>query len=624
MLDHAPVPQRPTTRWNPCKCLFLWCLVPQIVLCTIFCLQGGVGFDAIFDAIIGYKGTLGAYAAEDVDPFLALQATRAVKSHRPSPGEEALFEDIYEKLPKLLDTGVGGGQRDIFDKIVKRGATVIGRKQNHPFTLMEVGVWMGAGLARWLVLFPGCRVIGVDTFDEPLDDDDKMQALPFQQRRLFNETPASRDFRVRHVEYVFNRRAGATAVGTRSMLLRGSLAETAVSALQWPSLQVDAVFMKGGMIFKDSAKCVLYLIATFNAALANNAEVVIGGGDDWVRHTCLRNVVLAFAAEMDLQTVVLGNRAWAMSKDLTWLQSMNWRWTTLAMETPETYLGPKVAEIVREAVKSMAPEDIIVPDDASGFETFRAAHIHPYPAGLLQDKTLHELYNGYPEVLSETGGCIEFFDLVVRKGAGVAFQERRPFTLMDTGVRSGLGVLHWLGTHPNCRVISLDPFDFPRANDTRLSRLPTPLRLQFAETPLPELRMRLAEYVVRRGGHSPLRFVLLRGEAPDDALPVLAWEGLTIDAFYMSGVPPSSQTKCAAFFDVTFTAFLKHNPKAIIGGDGWHRFPCLRTAVRKVALDKGFQLMVSGKSASLLVEVAGNGPCKMGDACEEVGLDRDV
>eukprot|EP00980_Cylindrotheca_fusiformis_P010294 scaffold2294_cov106-Cylindrotheca_fusiformis.AAC.10 len=81
----------------------------------------------------------------------------------------SVYERLYKEAPGVFSFGDHG--RDMIDSIIK---ALCADPKRETVTVMEVGVWFGNSLARWLKLDPKVRVVGVDPF----------VAVPTQQRQV--------------------------------------------------------------------------------------------------------------------------------------------------------------------------------------------------------------------------------------------------------------------------------------------------------------------------------------------------------------------------------------------------------------------------------------------------------
>jgi hypothetical protein len=71
-----------------------------------------------------------------------------------------IFQEIKSRSPQILRFGHRG--RKLVDKISLNMV-----KTKDVLVVMEVGVWLGHSLSRWLGVSPKVRVIGVDNFKQP-------------------------------------------------------------------------------------------------------------------------------------------------------------------------------------------------------------------------------------------------------------------------------------------------------------------------------------------------------------------------------------------------------------------------------------------------------------------------
>lgn len=182
-------------------------------------------------------------------------------------------------------------------------------------------------------------------------------------------------------------------------------------------------------------------------------------------------------------------------------------------------------------------------------------------------------------------------DTLLREMA--AHKKEKPLVLLEVGVWLGQSVARWLQTHPNIRVVAVDPFCAPSWNHSKLEKVPYDLKSRFG-TPL--FNGGLAQYYIgSKVRDAPARTILFTGFFPDAAEPLFK-SNLEIDVFYLDGGKQKDTDAWMQFVAASLGTIFQHYPKCIIAGDDWqHQLAAselFRKFIRKWALEHGRTLHV--------------------------------
>merc|ERR1739848_132656 len=105
---------------------------------------------------------------------------------------------------------------------------------------------------------------------------------------------------------------------------------SASKVLKWPELQVDAVYFDPAFV-RNLTDCAGFLTGAFDTFLLYRPNMYFGG-EGWHDHTCLSEVVHRYAAQKNLQLMVVGHCTWAMARDLMFL-NQKWPMTRHVMHS---------------------------------------------------------------------------------------------------------------------------------------------------------------------------------------------------------------------------------------------------------------------------------------------------
>lgn len=261
-------------------------------------------------------------------------------SSEPAPPEKCQCEFMlmYDYYPQIL--GFGSGGRDTLVGILKVGAQEA-RASGRTYTLMEIGVWLGAGLSIWLDADPNMHAIGIDPFGTPDQNHSKLQDVPVGLKSQFGHP----DFNRQLAEYVVNRRV--PDANRRFSLITGFSPEAAKPVLSQAHTRVDAFYIDGGKM-PDKIRFTKYINESLHVFHSHNRYAILSG-DDWSHRTTptLQGVLKAFAVEKGLQLAQAGHKTWMMAvgleKHLSKTKSHKFQWE---VQHPDDFETPSVAYIM--------------------------------------------------------------------------------------------------------------------------------------------------------------------------------------------------------------------------------------------------------------------------------------
>ena len=223
-----------------------------------------------------------------------------------------IFDDIVRHKRVKLHFGEDG--RTTMDTFLKCLA-----KQNDYVVVLEVGVWLGHSLVRWMRVSPNIKVIGIDPFLTPRSKNNKKK-----DRRSF-PNPISNNIKNRFGAPCFNRRLTAFNIqrqipdaASRTILVTGLYPEAIYPLFELePNLPVHVFYLDGGKVSHNPtdekwAKYKKFVTSSAESILNHYPSAVISG-DDWVTSGLLfQSIIKDITKKYNRRLFIAGNRTWFM------------------------------------------------------------------------------------------------------------------------------------------------------------------------------------------------------------------------------------------------------------------------------------------------------------------------
>lgn len=223
-----------------------------------------------------------------------------------STSESEMMAKIYNSKI-TLDYG-GGESRQEIDRIIAASAAHA-EKKHRPYVMMEVGVFLGKSMARWLTTHRNVYAIGIDPFDGPDPMNSKVKDVPLQWRQQFGHPNFNRHF----AEYVIRKESGDLSA-SRHVTVTGFSPEAATPVLA--SLKIDLFYIDARPHTGPTASAD-YWNESLSSFHAHNPDAIIAG-DDWQIWYCPQlqiDSLKAFAKESGMD-LAHNDRTWFMAKKL--------------------------------------------------------------------------------------------------------------------------------------------------------------------------------------------------------------------------------------------------------------------------------------------------------------------
>merc|ERR1719401_913547 len=200
------------------------------------------------------------------------------------------------------------------------------KMEGRPYVMIEVGVWLGRGMATWLNADENVHVIGIDPFSEPVFE---------------NSVP---QFNQRLADYVIQQESENS--DGRYALVTGFSPFSAEPFLKENDMKVDLFYIDGGKL-DDRLMFSAYLVESLKAFYASNPDAIISG-DDWSHDATpdLQDILKAFAAKRGLQLAEAGSRTWFMAKYLEKRIVESEEPVNFVVQDPAAYHGATMEEIM--------------------------------------------------------------------------------------------------------------------------------------------------------------------------------------------------------------------------------------------------------------------------------------
>jgi hypothetical protein len=199
-----------------------------------------------------------------------------------------VYERIYRESPGVL--GFGDHGREMMDSIIK---ALCASPERETVTLMEVGVWFGSSLARWLQVDPKVRVVGVDPFIAVPTQDRQVKLL---KRNEMHEEPTD-----------------------RALAIAGFFPQAADFFFDAHHEQkgpdIDIFYLDGGKV-NEPQDHIDFVTATITKVIDEFPNVIVSG-DDWQHGThykLFQDTIRQLAAKYGRTVFLSGNRTWIMAK----------------------------------------------------------------------------------------------------------------------------------------------------------------------------------------------------------------------------------------------------------------------------------------------------------------------
>lgn len=240
----------------------------------------------------------------------------------------------YHTYNQMGFANTGKGQVDTFASVVRKESQEA-QEEQRPFVLMEIGVWLGKSIAKWLETDQNVHVIGIDPFDTP----------------KFNES--THQFNQRLANYVVQHESHGSS--GRYALITGFSPEAAKPFLHKKKLPIDMFYIDGGKI-DDHLQFSKYLTKSLDTFYDSNPNALFSG-DDWVhkKTPTLQPILTAFAAQNHLQLAESRNQ-WLMGNRLD--KRLIDTPVTFVVKNHSDYKGPTIEQILAK-LKSEAQDPVM-------------------------------------------------------------------------------------------------------------------------------------------------------------------------------------------------------------------------------------------------------------------------
>jgi hypothetical protein len=239
-----------------------------------------------------------------------LQQTVTGAAAKTTDNMVGLSDQEFELLSLKHYAGIFGFReegREMMDIAIQEIA-----KQQSEVVLMEVGVWLGMSVARWLGASPALKVVGVDPFRAPSANHPKAKDIqPESLRKKFGQPSFNKKLAETYIKK--HSQKGAE----RSILVEGYYPDAVNFWLssdnkeQYP--KIDVFYLDGGKA-GTAEEHVKFVRDSLVAVVKAYPDVVLSG-DDWSHGDhpyAFQECVLGLAKELGRQVYVSGGRTWIM------------------------------------------------------------------------------------------------------------------------------------------------------------------------------------------------------------------------------------------------------------------------------------------------------------------------
>ena len=217
-----------------------------------------------------------------------------------SPLSDEEFQLLLQDHPGIFGFGQEG--REMMDSYIQE----LANKQSDVL-LMEVGVWFGQSVARWLNLSQSLKVVGVDPFRAPHKKHKSVQDIPDSLKNKFGTPRFNKAVAERYI-------ASHSMMGTqRSALIEGYYPQAIDFWLEkrdrYPSL--DIFYLDGGKA-EDKEKHLKFVSDSLNLIAREFPNAALAG-DDWSHGTHayeFQSLIIDLAKRLGRGVYVSGNRTW--------------------------------------------------------------------------------------------------------------------------------------------------------------------------------------------------------------------------------------------------------------------------------------------------------------------------
>jgi hypothetical protein len=220
-----------------------------------------------------------------------------------------VYERIYREAPGVL--GFGDHGREMMDSIIK---ALYADPERETVTLMEVGVWFGSSLARWLQVDPKVRVVGVDPFIAVPTQDRQVKVLKRNEMRQFGKVNFNRGLTL------YNMKKEIKEEPTdRTLAIAGFFPQAADFFFDAHHEQkgpdIDIFYLDVGKV-NEPQDHIDFVTATITKVFDEFPNVIVSG-DDWQHGThykLFQDTIRQLAAKYGRTVFLSGNRTWIMAK----------------------------------------------------------------------------------------------------------------------------------------------------------------------------------------------------------------------------------------------------------------------------------------------------------------------
>jgi hypothetical protein len=220
-----------------------------------------------------------------------------------------VYERIYRESPGVL--GFGDHGREMMDSIIK---ALCASPERETVTLMEVGVWFGSSLARWLQVDPKVRVVGVDPFIAVPTQDRQVKLLKRNEMREFGKVNFNRGLTMYNMKQEIHEEPT-----DRALAIAGFFPQAADFFFDAHHEQkgpdIDIFYLDGGKV-NEPQDHIDFVTATITKVIDEFPNVIVSG-DDWQHGThykLFQDTIRQLAAKYGRTVFLSGNRTWIMAK----------------------------------------------------------------------------------------------------------------------------------------------------------------------------------------------------------------------------------------------------------------------------------------------------------------------
>lgn len=220
-----------------------------------------------------------------------------------------VYDRIYNQAKGVL--GFGDHGREMMDSIIK---ALCADPKRETVTVMEVGVWFGSSLARWLQVDPKVQVVGVDPFIAVPTQERQVKLLKPHEKKLFGKVKFNRGLTMYNVGRKLQEKSTE-----RILAIAGFFPQAADFFFdahhQQKGPDIDIFYLDGGKVNEPQAH-MDFLVGTITKVIDEFPNVIVSG-DDWQhgnQYKLFQDTIRELAAKYGRTVFLSGNRTWIMAK----------------------------------------------------------------------------------------------------------------------------------------------------------------------------------------------------------------------------------------------------------------------------------------------------------------------